>query len=86
MFIGQNKFQHLTPFPLITDKPVYVSKIIERQKDYLLNGKHYLCMLFATTGEPIWKAFFAFDRQTERWALSEVLTVQGRVSGTTQVM
>lgn len=40
-----------------------------------------------TTGEGICKAFiFAFDRQSERWALNEVLTVQGRVSGTTQVM
>lgn len=40
-----------------------------------------------TTGEGIWKAFFfAFDRQSERWALSEVLTVQGRLSGTTEIM
>lgn len=32
-----------------------------------------------STGEDIWKAFFAFDRQSERWALPEILTVQGRV-------
>lgn len=32
-----------------------------------------------TTGEGIWKAIFAFDRQSERWALFEVLTVQGSV-------
>lgn len=38
-----------------------------------------------TTGEGIGRHFFAFDRQSERWALSQVLIVQGRVSGTSQV-
>lgn len=42
-------------------------------------------MLFVLQETVSGRHFFAFDRQSERWALSEVLTVQERVSGTTQV-
>lgn len=42
-------------------------------------------MLFVQQEKVSGRHFFAFDRQSERWALSEVLTVQERVSGTTQV-